>query len=94
MSRPLKVFAWQGLRRECPPGPNGGRFTREIVAATSKADAARKAGAFSRSGRPAPNSLFNLSETGNDLEIARAMSEPGVIFWCPLDERPREWRRG
>lgn len=94
MSRPLKVFGWQGWRTECPAAANGSHATREIVAATSKADAARKAGALSRSGRPAPQSLFNFGETGNPAEIAQAMSAPGTVFWCPFDHRRREeWRK-
>ena len=32
-------------------------------------------------------------ETGNPTEITQAMSEPGVVFWRPLDDRSGRWRR-
>lgn len=91
MTRKLKVYGWQGYRiKECPPAPNGSHSTREICAATSMAAVARAAG------EDHPRRLFNLGETGNNEEIAKALAEPGVVFWHPLDERQvdRNWRRG
>jgi len=89
MKRKLKVFGWQGRRLECPRAPNGDCSTREIVAAKFASEAARLAG-YDR-----PAQMFNLCETGNAGEIAKALSEPGVIFWGPLDAfgRDREWRK-
>lgn len=79
----MKVYGWMGYRRECPPTRNGGRQTREIVAAKSGAAAARAAGVK----RPAQ--LFNFCETGNKREIYIATAHPGVVFWAPLDESLR-----
>ena len=79
----LKVYRWTGARRECPRAPNGSRQTRELCAAHSKAELARIVGVKS-SHSP---ELWNLSETGNDGDIAIAMAEPGVVFWRPLDFR-------
>lgn len=58
--RKLKVYRWQSFRRECPTNH---RQTTEVVAAGSKAEVARLAG-FTY-----PSQLFNLCETGNQLEI-------------------------
>lgn len=90
MPRPLKVYGWQGDRRECPPQRNGGHQTREICAARSQAAVARIAG------ERGPWALFNLTETGNAIEIAQAMSRPGVIFWRSIDDtaitvKPPTW---
>lgn len=71
----LKVYTWQDFRRECPTHH---RQTREIVAATSKAAAAALVG-------ETPRRLFNLHETAHKASVAKAMSEPGVVFWQPLD---------
>ena len=79
----LKVYSWQGWRSECPAARNGSSQTTEVVAVKSKAAAARGAGV----NRPAQ--LFNLTETGNDQDIAAAMAEPGVVFWRPLDGREK-----
>jgi len=83
----LKVYGWQGHRSECPPAANGGQQTREIVAAPSKAAAARAAG------KKDPRSLFNFDETGNQHEIEIAMAEPGTVFWRPLDHRKGTYLR-
>jgi hypothetical protein len=80
MSARLKVYGWQGCRQKAP----GSKQTYEIVAAPSKAAAARAAGYV------APRQMFNLCETGNDDDVAQALSEPGVVFWRPLDQIPRE----
>lgn len=45
-----------------------------IVAATSKTEAARLAG-YER-----PDQMFNLSQTWNEGDIARAIREPGTLF--------------
>lgn len=79
----LTVYGWQGWRS--PAGQ-----TREIVAAHSMAEAARL------SGYKRPSQMFNLCETGNEREIAQAMSSPGTVFWCRIDDSYRsnlEWRR-
>lgn len=81
--RELRVFGWMGQRIECPAAGNGSRQTREIVAAYSKADAARAAGKKA----PTQAHMWNLSETGNDTELSTALQFPGVVFWRPLDER-------
>jgi hypothetical protein len=73
----LRVYGWRGWRPECPAAPNGSRQTRDIVAAHSRAEAARIAG------EKGPWALDCLEETGNTEEIAQALSEPGVIFWRP-----------
>ncbi len=83
--RQLRVFGWSGFRSACPT-PH--RQTREIVAATSKAEVARLAG-FRY-----PRELPNLSETRNENEIAQALRAPRVIFWKPLSysSADNDWR--
>jgi hypothetical protein len=85
--RALKVYGWTNWRNECPRAPNGGRQTREICAAPSKAAAERALG------ERIPQGFGGI--TGNDEEIAQAMSEPGVVFWRPLDHfgRGKPWTR-
>lgn len=85
-SKKLHVYGWQGWRTECPAAPNGGRQTREVCAAHSKAEAARVAG------KKWAHQLFNFGETGNEQDIAAAMAQPGVVLWRPLDDRTGEWR--
>lgn len=89
MSKKLKVYGWTGWRQECPTGPNGNRQTREVVAASSKKAVREIAGKWDTP----PNS--ELTDTGNEDEIKQAMSEPGVVFWHPIDEVPKErtWKR-
>lgn len=84
MPRRLKVYEWTGHRREA-----GGTHqqTQEIVAATSMAEVARLAGA------KGPWQLFNLSETGNDAQIATAMAAPGIIFWRDIHGYAQPWVR-
>lgn len=92
-ARKLKVYGCRHMRSECPPAANGGRQTREIVAAPSKREAARLVDPERPWMRPR---LSEIEETGNDEEIKLAMSEPGVVFWCPLHELYRTdhvWRR-
>ncbi|MBW2672481.1 MAG: hypothetical protein JRD89_03575 [Deltaproteobacteria bacterium] len=80
-----RVFSWQGWRLEA----RGHHQTREIVAAKSKAAAARAVGETDA------RRLFNLGETYNAEELKQALSEPGVGFWRPLDQHPsdRVWTR-
>lgn len=78
----LKVYGWEGMR-----APLSRNQTREIVAARSKAEVARIVG------EKYPSNLFNLAETGNEGEIQKAMSEPGTVFWRPLDGERDEWYR-
>ena len=86
--KPLIVYGWLGYRIDCPPALNGSRQTREIMAARSISEVNRATG-LSR------NYLSNYAgETGNANEIEVAMSEPGVVFWKPLDYRPEGgWTR-
>jgi hypothetical protein len=72
----LKVYGWQGWRREAPGWHHQ---TREICAARSRAEVGR---IVDRK----PSALFNLEETGNDEELKVALAQPGVVFWRGLDE--------
>jgi hypothetical protein len=72
MKRTLKVYGWQGDRRE---------QTREVVAAYSKAEVRRILGLSAYDNA----NLFNFAETGNAEEIATALSAPGTVFWKPLN---------
>jgi len=76
----LTVYTWRG----CRPGSSQ---TREICAAKSRAAVARAAGVKYVK-------QLDLTETGNEEDIKQALSDPGVIFWCPLDDRTHDWRRG
>jgi hypothetical protein len=78
----LRVYRWQSYRRECPGTHSQ---TEEICAAPSKAAVGRIVGTN-------PRVLFNLGETGNAESIMQAMSEPGVVFWQPINSRG-DWRR-
>lgn len=77
----LKVYGWSSFRPECR---SNSHQTREIIAAASRASAARSAGITLRS------AIVEMVETGNDEELRRALAEPGVVFWHPLDNR-RTW---
>ena len=79
--RKLKVYGWQSFRVECS---SRSKQTREIVAASSKIEAVRL------SGRTRLSELFNLCETGNKIELEVALSNPGQVFWCPLNESGRD----
>ena len=81
------VYGWLGYRLESD-GHRG--QTREIVAAHSKSDAARRAG------YKYPSQMFNLAETGNAVEIAVAMNckTRGHVCWKPIREQdPLAWKR-
>jgi len=83
----LKVYCFTGYRTECPPAPNGSCQTHEIVAASSRAEAARL------SGSTVGHLKTYGSITGNDADIARAMAKPGVVHWRPLNsQNPTDWR--
>lgn len=72
----LKVFGWTGARRQQVASHGQ---TREIIAAKSAAEARRITGisAYTWSQQ--------AEQTGNDQEIAQAMTKPGVVFWQPLN---------
>ena len=82
MAKKLKVYGLLMWVQECPPAPNGSKQARCIVAAPSKAAAAR---AFD-------TSLHHLntygSVTGNKHEIEAAMAQPGVALWTEDRYRP------
>lgn len=87
----LRVFGFTGFRPECPPEPNGSTQTREIIAAHSWAEVQRITEARMSDLR------HSGCETGNEEEISVAMTEPGIVFWCPLGDSyrtQRRWRRG
>jgi hypothetical protein len=87
MPRKLKVYGWTGWRQECPPARNGGKQTREICAAPSMAAVARILGIKN------PRTL-DMCTTGNVAELEKALANPGVVFWSPLDQRDeRTWTR-
>jgi hypothetical protein len=88
VTRQLKVYAMVGHRAGVNPNARGNQQTREIVAAHSVAEAMRKF--------KATRSEWNHSggETGNALEVATAMSAPGVVFFAPLNHHnqyPSDW---
>ncbi len=79
--RKLKVYGWLAV---VEPGeaeilglPSHYVQVRAVVAATSRASAARLAG-YDR-----PMQMFNLCETGNTEEIEAAMSDVGAVFVHP-----------
>jgi hypothetical protein len=77
MPRPLKIFGYTGYRREARMERNVHGQTREVIAATTQAEAFRMSGLT--------RSQFDqrVSECGNDEETALAMSAPGTVFWQP-----------
>jgi hypothetical protein len=85
----MNVYVWQGHRY-------GIGQVRMIVAAKSKAAAARAAGESD------PRRLFNLHETDNVVETQVALARPGVVHWvsmCGSDDRlsgrdPSVWKSG
>lgn len=82
----LKVYGWRSHRAECPPAPNGSHQTREIMAANSVAEVLRATGMT----RSTWNSE-GLGETGNPMEIAVAMADPGNIYWKPYNDNNDTW---
>ena len=85
--RKFKVYGWRGWRNECEPAPNGSHQTREIVAATSLAAAARAAG------EKGPWALDCVSETGNAQELDVALGSPNTVFWRSLNDNKGPFRR-
>ena len=83
-AKKLRVYSWQSFRREANIEGNHHGQTREIVAATSKAEAARIA-------RSTVGRLFNLGETGNSSELEAALTDPGVVYWKPLNIHRHEF---
>jgi len=90
MPRELKVYGWIGMRpsSEQENWREFGSQARYIVAAHSVAEVCRLANitrsAYNWTGR----------ETGNNDEVATAMTEPGTVFYRKLDLREGDWRRG
>ncbi len=70
MTRKLKVYGWPHYG-----SINGDRKDRAIMAAPSGAAVARALGMKTAS------QVFNLSETGNDDDIATALAQPGKILY-------------
>lgn len=87
MGKKLKVYGWQGSRRECRPAPNGSTQTREICAATSWLAVEAETGPYHKPHRD------HRGETGNASEIAQAMSEPFTVFWRPLNDYRGPWTK-
>jgi len=67
--RSHRIYSWQTF--------DGSEQWRCIVAAYSRADAARKV-------HKLPHQLFNLSETYNHTERNVAMQAPGTVYRCTL----------
>ena len=84
----LHVYQWQGHRYECREDRG---CTREIVATTSRSAARVLSYADHSNMRP---KLEEIQPAVHKDDIAQAMSEPGVVFWRPIDQRaPHKWRR-
>ena len=83
----LKVYGFRGWRTGLVKNPNGSPQTREIVATTSKKKVLEILGPIHHM------PLSEIEETGNDGEISQAMTEPGIVFFCGIDEPKPKWRR-
>lgn len=87
----FKVFGWLSHAPKDHPAREHMKSwhsdLRCIVAAKSKAAAARAAG-YGR-----PSQMFNLGETGNEEEIAAASMHPLVPLCRGLDARGVPWVR-
>ena len=81
----LKVYGWQGWRSEADDG-HGHKSTREIMAAKSFAAVMRAHHTTSRT------DFFNAGETRNEEEIQQALSNPGTVFWRPIDDYRNGWK--
>lgn len=81
----LKVYGWTWMaghgqeQRVAERTAKHHRQIRVIVAARSMAAAAR---AFDRDHSPRQ---LDMCETGNTIELSRALAKPGVVFIAPLD---------
>ena len=86
--KPLQVWGCtKHGRRGYTPINSWDRQTREIVAARSRAAAARAFGMEDRHLKDYGN------VTSNAIECAVALAEPGVVFWRPLDQYKAPWTR-
>lgn len=87
MPRPLKVFGYTGYRREAIMERNVHGQTREVIAATTKAEA------FRMSGLTRTQFDQRVSECANDEETALALTAPGTVFWEPHNYPARTGER-
>lgn len=87
MSGALKVYRWTNWRSDLPPAANGNRQSHEVMAAPSVAAVMRATG-LSRH-----ILAHSLGETGNDEDIATALSKPGTVFYRGINDRDGEWRQ-
>lgn len=88
----LHVYRWRGHRYECCTGNANSGTTSEVVAATSRSAARRLS--YPDNTRMQPQ-LAEIYPAVHPNDIAKAMSEPGVVFWHPYDEHGdnKTWRR-
>lgn len=84
MARKLKVWGWVGIN---PNPTNGHRQVREVVATTTKRQAIEASGLSAYT--------FNqyAGETGNTTERVTALSDPGAVFYRPLNDYDAEWTK-
>lgn len=84
MAKKLKVYGVLLWVHDCPPAPNGSKQARCIVAAPSKAAAARALNC----------TIGHLntygSVTGNEYEIKAAMAQPGIALWTEDRHQPQK----
>ena len=88
MTKPLRVYGYQGNRAEPMESNPLVRQSREIVAAKSRADARRK---FLSSGLwgATDHDMKNFGcWTGNPEELACALAKPGTVFFRNLNALP------
>lgn len=84
---PDSVYVWSSSRRECL---TASRRTREVLAASSKADVLRTIGETC-----SPNPVaFSVETATTSEELAVARSAPGVIFWRSFGCAAGEWWQG
>lgn len=80
----LRVYGWLSFRAQAT---NNSRQTREVCAASSKAEVARLAG------KTRHTQLFNLCETANPEEVKVALATPRTVFWQELYRRDGVWQQ-
>lgn len=78
----IKVFAARAKRRECPSDDEGARWSRNVVAATNKTEAAERF--LSGIGKV---SVRDISEKVTAMESALAVSAPGTVWWRPEEAK-------
>jgi hypothetical protein len=89
----LKVYVWveqggEGFEAAFPEYTKShNRQVRMIVAACSKAEAARCAG------YKYPSQMWNLFESGNVIDAGVSLNEPCIVFWRPLGGHNLPYRR-